>query len=100
MRLIITLYACDACPPWCHKFRYSAADVVRALHELLYPGTNEHSFPSSLTDIAKAYMHSDANVTKHVYSLGSDIKRYDITGLEPGVVKVYEKENNYDRVAS
>ena len=100
MHLIITLYSCDACPPWCHKFRYSSVDVIYALHELLYPGTSDRNIPSSLFDIAQTYMHSDANVTKHVYSLGSDIKRYDITGLEPGVVKVYEKENNYNGMAS
>lgn len=98
MHLIITLYECTECPSWCHRFRYTAVDVVRAIHELLYPGSNVYGLPSTLLDIAKAYLHTDSIIAKHVYSLGSDIERYGIAGVQPGVVKVYEK-NNYNRMA-
>ena len=90
MQLIITLFECNECPSWCHKFQYSAVDVVKAIHELMYPGTAPHGYPNTLLDIAKAYMHSDPIVTKHIHSLGSNIERYDITGIQPGVVKIYE----------
>lgn len=90
MQLIITLFECNDCPSWCHKFRYSAVDVVKAMHELLYPGTAPHGFPQTLFDVARAYLHSDSIVTNHIYSLGPNIERYDIAGLEPGVVKIYE----------